>query len=137
MSCKRVKNINDKVLCMGDLNYEVGIYSRVLGLTEPGADEVSELAEVAFTLIANVMTGIETIDGVSRFGGVNLHEKATHLFYIMYSSRFSKLEHGNNFIKFRSEYYKILKSDTYNESRQFIVIQCTDRGDASEKEAMA
>jgi hypothetical protein len=119
------KRFKKTQLCRGDLRHRIQIVSRALQPANYNQTEPQELITVLYTVSA----GIETLRGTSKFDGVNIDQKATHLFYIIYSSRYENLEHGNNFVKHRGKLYRLLNTTEFNEDRQFFILQCTERGD--------
>ena len=145
MRCK-TKQFDKTKLCTGDLKNKIKIYSR--SMTNPGVNalEYSEtLTEIAapWAAIKTTGAGVTTsAQGTQRFDGINIAKGVTHLFYIRFSILLSNLDHANNFVWFKDKggnekYYKILAPINNDEQGEFIILQCTERGDASKEAATA
>lgn len=134
-TCKRIRIARNK-LCRGDLRDTISIVSRTLGESLPG-----ELTgtEVFTDVITGVQTAIKTIKGAAQFTGINIHPDATHLFYVIFSTLYLTLEveENNHMINLYGELYKILRIENDNENDEFLVFQCTNRGDESLEAATA
>lgn len=134
-SCK-IKRIYRNKLCRGDLRDTISIVSRTLGESLPG-----ELTgtETFADVITGVQTAIKTIKGPAQFTGINIHPDATHLFYVIFSTLYAtnEVETKNHMIDLYGELYKILRIENDNENDEFLVFQCTNRGNESLEAATA
>lgn len=129
-----IKKITKRKLCRGDLRNVIKIVTRTLSpskIDEVGTQEVFE------DLITGIQAGIETMAGKSTFSQININDDTTHLFYVLFSSIYSAVEVNNHMIHYNGEYYKILSLTDDNETGEFIIFQCTNRGDDSLEAATA
>lgn len=124
MTICRKKRIVKKKLCRGDLRHRIQIMRR--RLQSAGYDDLDGIE--SFTNICYCMAAIESVKGTTRFANVNINERPTHLFYILYNPVLDALDHGNNFIKFKTRFYRVLDLENSDEDNQFIIIQTTERG---------
>jgi head-tail adaptor len=133
MSCS-VKRIKHTRICAADLREQIDIVRRVLTGITPGDLGASP---VEFEPVASGRwAGIETVQGTSRFSGVNINPKATHLFYIRYDPDLSiQIESGNNFVRFEGRNMRVLEVTLFNEQKEFTIIQCTERGEGAASQA--
>lgn len=131
MACK-LRRILKKGLCANDLNLQVVVYVRRLQST--GFDglnsNISNLVKVG-----DFMTGVETINPISRQFLKGVDERVSHLFYFMFSSRLEKLSQGEAYIKLRGHLYRVRGVLNHNEDNRFFVFYAEYRGEENEKEA--
>lgn len=115
----------DKIkICRGDLRHKITILQR-----EQGGIGYNELeATENFSTVQTPWAAVRTVRGTTRFKGININERATHLFYIAYTPSLDALEHGNNFIAYKDRMYRILDITNQDEDNQFIFFQCVERG---------
>lgn len=124
------KNFARTKICRGDFRNKIQIRKREQGTL--AFDEIEPLE--TFSLIASPFAAIETVAGVARFAGINIDERATHIFNIVYTSflfstiSLDNLEQGNYFVRFKGRNYRILKLTNINEDNKYIAIQTTERG---------
>ena len=118
-------------LCSNDLNIQVEILKRALRST--GFDGNQENNE--FTRLDYFMSGVETVNPVSRMFLKGIDDKVTHLFYFMFSTRLRQLEPHRTFLKYRSELYRLREVLNHNEADRFLVFFCEYRGTDTESEA--
>ncbi|MFC3816566.1 hypothetical protein [Lysobacter sp. GCM10012299] len=133
MSCavKRIKHVR---LCSADLRHQIDIVRRSLSGVTPADIGASPVEFVPVVL--GRWAGIETVQGTSRFTGVNINPKATHLFYVYYDPALSlHLEHGNSFVQFEGRNMRVLEVTEFNEQKEFTIIQCTERGEGDASQA--
>ena len=126
MSSCGVKRIVKRRLCRGDLRNVIKIVTRTLAESKINVIGTQEVFE---DLITGIQSGIETIEGKTSFSKININEKTTHLFYVLFSTIYGAVETNNHMIHYNGEYYKILSITDDNETGEFIIFQCTNRGD--------
>ena len=127
MAICRPKRFPKDKICTADLRHKVFIKLRQQRATKLGEQE----AEEVFTTIASPFAAITTLRGTQRFNGINIDDRATHLFNFRYSSFLNDLdvEHGNHFIEFKNKNYRILEITNQNENNLILFFQTTERGD--------
>lgn len=89
----------------------------------PPADAGVNFSEV-LSETKEVWSAIETSRGVEVFDGTDLIGVATHLFYI----RALTGQTAEDWVEFKSKYYRILDVQNYQEDDRFQVLRCTLRG---------
>lgn len=118
-------------LCPNDLNTQVELTKRVLRPAKIG--QTTGLNQ--YVKIGDFMTGVETINPVSRQFMVGIGGDVTHLFYFQYSSRLAKLEVGETYLKMKGEYYRFRGAINHNEQNRFLILSFELRGDTTAPEA--
>ena len=112
---------------VGDMRERIGLYTR--SLTEPDFGEVK--MDQDYTLIAEVWAAVQTVKGKKLFAGVQTDDKdITEIFTIRYRSDVT----SETIVKFRDDYYKIVKPNDLDRRKRFIELLCTEKGEA-DKEA--
>lgn len=128
MACPRKRFAKTKI-CIGDLRNQIIIQERAQVASEFEDDDTPI---ESFTDIATVFAGIKTSStqsiGAALFSGVNLNDRATHTFTIMYDPTLANIEAGNNFILFDSRRFRILSRAINDENNLYIDISCSERG---------
>lgn len=132
-SCVK-KRIPRRKLCRGDLRNIIKIVTRSLAESKIN---VVGTNEVFTDLIIGIQAGIETTAGKSTFSQINVNDKTTHLFYFLFSTIYDAVETKNHMVHYGGEYFKILSMTNDNETGEFIILQCTNRGDDSLEAATA
>lgn len=126
MSCKRI-NLTKKKICIGNLKHSITLLVR--SITAPDDFDY----DMNFTTLANVWAGIETKQkGVEIFNDVNISiGVATHFFYIRYRDDVT----AQNFIEYNSKKFRILEVTNIDETNDYMLLSCAERGDSTTQAA--
>ena len=131
-NCKKVI-FKRKKICRGDFRHKIQLYKREQASVSYGGLEPTE----SFSLVAEPFAAVETVRGTTRFAEINIEERPTHIFNIVYTSylfntvKFDELEKGNYFVRFKGRNYLVLNLENIDEDNQYIAIQTTERGTAT------
>ncbi len=117
--CKKIQR-TDYIVCAGDMNKTITIYTR--NLTPPTGDSVD--FEELFVEPRNIRAMVETVKGESIFSGANIRIDITHRFTVRYIPNIT----FENYISFNNKRYSILDVQNQNELNKFYIIRCSDRG---------
>lgn len=133
MSC-RVRRFAKEKICLGDLRHQIDLVARQLAGQQPGDwDDTG----VTFTPFATgEWAAIETVDGTSRFSGVNIDTRTTHLVYMRHRTDWTDIEAGNTFIVLADgRRLRVLRAANNDEDGIYDIVQCTERGEDEASEA--
>jgi len=128
MKCGSTKQ-TVKAQAIGDMRNYIELYER--DINQP-ADNTVDFDET-FTLIEAVWAKLVTVKGKVMFDGSNIAQEVTHEFYIRYLASLDRDAYSNVYIKFDSEYFRILKVDHLDERKRFMRIDTTIRGQTDEQ----
>ena len=117
--CKKIQK-TDYIVCSGDMNKSVTLYTR--SIIAPILDSVD--FEEIFVEPVNVKAMIETVKGESIFFGANVKTDVTHKFTIRYIPSIT----FENYIVYDNKRYSILDVENQNEMNKFFILRCSDRG---------
>lgn len=93
---------------------------------------------VDFTVLFTGYFNVQTRKGSSRFSGVNIHKKTTHLFVARWRATLNNLDGaGEHFLRSKGKFYRVLEITNINESDDYILFQCTERGLDTKQETNA
>lgn len=136
MACVK-KRFKQTQICTGDLRNLITIQER--SLSAAGFDD-NEPTEV-FTPIGTAYAGIVTTSSFSQsaalFAGVAIDQVGTHTFTVPFSTLYSQVEQGNNFILFDDRRFKIVRREIKDENKQFINLFCNERGSVDQSASEA
>lgn len=125
MACLRFKNVLKKGLCPRDLDKQIIMYKR--GMTETRVDGTLN-DQQQLIKVGDFMTGIESINPISRQFMTGISDKVTHIFYFMYSSNLASICTNKTYIKLRDDLYRMESFYNDGENNRFIAIFCEYRG---------
>lgn len=114
-------SIKSKTVCAGDLNKLIEIGSRSLEASNDGKPIHK------FTVIKKVWAMLDTIGPYDRFDNIGLEPgSVSHIFYIRHIR--NTPINGKHVIKFKGDYYNILKIINDNENDLLDIIYCGVKG---------
>ncbi|MCP4489032.1 MAG: head-tail adaptor protein [Gammaproteobacteria bacterium] len=116
-------------LCSGDLNLLIEIQTREFLPPAPG----SNIGQEVFTTLKRVWSFAMTVKGTSRFSQVNIHDSATHLWYVRYDPDIEFIEVNNNFILYDDRRFDIIEVTNDGEDRNILIIQASETGDSTKE----
>lgn len=120
--------------CISDFKKKCTVETRSLsdqafGTTAPGE---------TFTVLSTAYFFIQTINGTSRFSGVNTVKGTTHLFLTRWRSLINDLDGvGGHFLRYSGKLYRVLKITNIDEANRFILFHCDERGIDTNEETHA
>ena len=116
---------NCSQFCTADFNRRCTIETRAIA--EQRFGQVSPT--MGFTVLFTGYFIIQTIKGTRRFSGINIAEGATHLFLARWRQTINDLDGaGQHFIRKSGKLYRVLDITDINESNDYVLFQCTERG---------
>lgn len=119
MSCVVIKS-NKRRPCIGSLKALIDIQARVI---TPPENESTDYTET-FTDIISVRAMIQTVSGKSMFDKTNVERDLTHKFTLRYMPDIT----FQNWVKYNSQYYDILRVENIDEANRWYVLYCSIRG---------
>ena len=113
------------MVCVGDLRFKISLYTRSIVAPNMLANQATEFTE-DFTLLGNFWSAIKIVDGIKLFDNISLNkDNPTHLFYIRYKQGITQ----ENWLKYNSYNYKILKVENLSERSKFLKLYCAISGE--------
>ena len=136
MGCT-TKRFNKTQLCAGDLDKEIEFMTRTLG--SPGLNDT--VPPITLTLLKLVFCGVTTVKGSSKFSGVNIEDRPTHIFTVRHDPAILNLETANNFVRFNNTFnirlFRIVDVEINDEDQFYLDVLCTERGVETNLAALA
>ena len=120
---------DSKSVCLADFKHPIQIMLREIKPPVPNSVSPEEV----FTLVFSPFAAIKTFDtfqtgGFKKFDGLNIADNVTHIFCIQYCAEYAGIETKNNFVLFKSQYYKIESVINIDEYGRILFLQCSVRG---------
>lgn len=121
-------------LCIADFRRKATIELRAIQAPNFGNTSPSE----SFSVIFTAYFFVQTLKGTKRFAGVNIEKETTHLYLARWRAAINKLDGaGQHFLRSRGILYRIVEITNINESDDYILFQCTERGLDTKQETNA
>ena len=129
-----VANSKCKQICISDLNKKASVEQRVITAPSFGNSKATE----TFNVLVNAYFQVQTTRGTQRFSGVNIDERATHLFVTRWNQTIQKLDGaGEYFLRLSDRLYRTIEITNINEQNAYVIFQCTERGLDTKEETNA
>lgn len=109
-----------KGVCVGDLSTKITLCTRTISAPALSSVDYGE----TFTEVKTLYALVDTTRGLQTFDGVNITNPYSHLFYIRYDASVT----FEYWIKYNSEYFRIIDVENLNEENRFLLMRCTKRG---------
>ncbi len=109
-------------VCIGDMDNLIDIDTRNI---DSAIDDDLEFDDSFTATHVNVAALIETVKGITVFDSANIERVVTHWFYI----RFIPGVDINQWILFDSRLFDTLNTENLDERKDFLLLQCSERGD--------
>lgn len=121
-------------ICIGDLKKKATIETRSIANQQFGETKPS----INFSVLFTAYFLVQTVKGTKRFSGVNIEKQATHLFVTRWRSSISNLDGaGEHYVRRAGKLYRVLEITNINESDEYLLFQCTERGIDTNEETNA
>ncbi len=122
---RRIKKIN---ICIGDLDKPTTLVERVLVPPEIGESEPT----IEINIVEKPWAGIETLNtvnsGLAKFNQINIEDRPTHIFLILFNPELPNIETGNHFFNYCDRYFRVIKVKNVNEQQKFLSIDVKETG---------
>jgi len=118
--CAPIKK-NNRSVCVGAMNKKIEIEARAI---TPPTFSINTDYNEDFTLVKTVWANIVTVSGMTTFDGTNVERVVTHFFYFRYIPNIT----FENWIKFRDEYYDIIRVEDLDNDNKFYLAKASKRG---------
>lgn len=132
-SCIYLEGTTQK-LCTSALKHYIQVKQRRINTPKLGSLEPIE----TFTTIASMYSAMIARAPSARFNGVNIKEGTlTHFFYTRYDDTLFWLDRGSLFVEFtgygssKTRRFKLLAIKVLDEANEWMLLQCSERGDAA------
>lgn len=118
MSCFKV--------CINELRFNIEIYNRTIKSANCQADIETSLK---YTTKAKIKVRDLNSSGILAKNNININEISTHTFIIRYKNNIS----SDDIIKYDNKYFKIIGYLDPDERKNYLKINCVERGLATDK----
>ena len=124
MSCSTQKyRKKNRTLCVGDLVDRIVLQNRTLVAPPFGSADATEKFDGCW----KAWSAVNTVRGKTFFAGVNVEVPVTHEVGLRFDARVS----AETWILFQGRRLDVLEVEDLEERHEWMVLTCTERGDAA------